>query len=200
LVRRASAIDFLDERQIIDVGEPEAAALVADVTGAAQVLVFDHTVRQRAAGAVRQPSTRVHNDYTERSAPQRVRDLLGAAAEPLLEKRFAFINVWRPIRHAAQDWPLALADARSVRSDELISTDIVYSDRRGEIYGLLHDPRQRWWYYPDVQLDEAVLIKCYDSDRGVARFAPHTAFESPLTPPDAPPRESIEFRTIAFFD
>lgn len=200
LVRHSSAIDFLDEQDIISTGDGEAAKLVADVTGAARVLVFDHTVRRRAPDAVRQPSTRVHNDYTERSAPRRVRELLGEEAPALLGRRFAFINVWRPIRHAAQDWPLALADARSVRAENLIHTDIVYPDRRGEIYGLAHDPRQRWFYYPDMALDEALLIKCFDSDAEVARFTPHTAFESPLTPVGAPPRESIEFRTIAFFD
>jgi hypothetical protein len=53
---------------------------------------------------------------------------------------------------------------------------------------------------PDLGTDEAVLIKCWDSDAGVARFAPHTAFDDPTTPADTPPRESIEFRTIAFFD
>src|SRR5690606_28365597 len=115
-------------------------------------------------------------------------------------RRFAFINVWRPIRWPAQDWPLALCDARSVGAGELAPTDIVYPDRRGEIYGLVHAPQQRWWDYPDMRLDEALLIKCYDSRPDVARVTPHTAFASPLTPPGAPPRESIEFRTIAFFD
>jgi hypothetical protein len=52
---------------------------------------------------------------------------------------------------------------------------------------------------PDLEVDEALLIKCWDSDPTVARFAPHTAFEDPTTPAGTPPRESIEFRTIAFF-
>lgn len=201
LVRHRTRVrEFRDETQANGLGRDEAAALVQDVTGAASVLVFDHTVRRRAADAVRQPSTRVHNDYTERSAPKRVRDLLGDAAEPLLGRRYAFINVWRPIRWAAQDWPLALADARTVRKEHLISTDIVYPDRRGEIYGLAQAAGQRWWYYPDMQTDEALLIKCYDTRADLAQFTPHTAFENALTPAGAPPRESIEFRTIAFFD
>jgi hypothetical protein len=45
-----------------------------------------------------------------------------------------------------------------------------------------------------------LLIKCWDSDARVARFAPHSGFEDPTTPPGTLPRESIEFRTIAFFD
>lgn len=199
-VHRPSSIDFSEETEIARTGRAEAADLVRDVTGAARVFVFDHTVRKRAPDAARQPSTRVHVDYTADSAPARVRELLGDEAEALLGKRVAFINVWRAIRHPAADWPLALADARSIAPDELVTTDIVYPNRRGEIYGLTHNAQQRWFYYPELALDEAILIKCYDSRTDVARFTPHTAFENPLTPANARPRESIEFRTIAFFD
>lgn len=200
LRRQVSAVrDFYDDAEALGPGRAEAAQLVAEATGAARVHVFDHTRRRRAPDARRQPSTRAHVDYSEASGPQRVRDLLGAEADALLSRRFAFINVWRPIRHPAQDWPLALCDARSVDPADLVATDLVYPDRRGEIYGLVHNPSQLWFYVPDMGLDEAVLIKCYDSRRDVARFTPHTAFENPLTPPGAPPRESIEFRTIAFF-
>lgn len=200
LTRQASAIDFSDEDEIASIGRDEAAALVRKATGASRVLVFDHTKRKRAPDAPRQPSTRVHVDYTATSAPQRVRDLLGEEAEALLQRRVAFVNVWRAIRHPATDWPLVLADAQTVQANDLVATDIIYPDRRGEIYGLTHNPKQRWFHYPALQLDEALLIKCYDSRTDVARFTPHTAFENPLTPPSAPPRESIEFRTIAFFD
>lgn len=200
LTRHVSVTDFGSEADIATTGRDEAAALVRRATGAARVLVFDHTLRKRAPDAPRQPSTRVHVDYTADSAPQRVRDLLGNEADALLQKRVAFVNVWRPIQHAAADWPLVLADARTTAPADLVATDIVYPDRRGEIYGLVHSTRQRWFYYPELQLDEALLIKCYDSRTDVARFTPHTAFENPLTPANAPPRESIEFRAIAFFD
>lgn len=116
------------------------------------------------------------------------------------EGRAAIINVWRPIAHAARDWPLAVADARSIPLESLIASDLTFPHRRGEIYLVRHDPRQRWLYAPDLQVDEAILIKCCDCDPAVARFAPHTAFDDPTTPAGTPPRESIEFRTIAFFD
>jgi hypothetical protein len=201
LLRHRSAVhDFWDDAEAENAGRAEAAELVANATGARRVHVFDHTQRRRAPDARRQPSTRVHVDYTLKSAPQRVRDLFGEEADALLAKPFAFINVWRPISHRAEDWPLALADARTVAPGELVATDIVYPDRRGEIYNLTHSPRHRWWYVPDMGLDEALLIKCYDSRPHIARFTPHTAFESPATRANAPPRESIEFRTIASFD
>lgn len=201
LVRRGTGVrNFDDDAEVARVGRQEAARLVLEATGAARAIVFDHTIRRRSPEAARQPSTRVHVDYTMGSAPKRVRDLLGDEADHLLGRRVSFVNVWRPIRHPAQDWPLALCDARSVGPGDLIETDIVYEDRRGEIYGLVHKPTHRWSYFPDMALDEALLIKCYDWRTDVARFTPHTAFESVLTPPDAPPRESIEYRVIAFFD
>jgi hypothetical protein len=199
--------DFWDEAQTLALGHPETAELVKAVTGARRVVVFDHTLRRRSEGtadrtpdAARQPATRVHVDQTVASGPQRVRQLMGDEAEALLTHRAAIINVWRPIRHVARDWPLAFADARSIAPDTLIASDLIFPHRRGEIYGLAYDPDQRWRYVPDLGPQEAVLIKCWDSDPRVARFTPHTAFQDPTTPPGTPPRESIEFRTIAFFD
>jgi hypothetical protein len=50
-----------------------------------------------------------------------------------------------------------------------------------------------------MTVDEALLLKCFDSRiDGRARFAPHSAFADPTTPPNAPPRESIELRTLVF--
>ena len=201
LLRHRSAVrDFWDDAEAESVGRAEAAELVANATGARRVHIFDHTQRRRAPEALRQPSTRVHVDYTLTSAPRRVRDLFGDEADALFARPFAFINVWRPIRHRAEDWPLALADARSVAPSDLVATDIIYPDRRGEIYNLTYSPKHRWWYVPDMALDEALLIKCYDSRQDVARFTPHTAFENPQTRANAPARESIEFRAVAFFD
>lgn len=204
---RTAVRDFWDEAQTLALGHPETAELVRRVTGAARVVVFDHTLRRRTAGAEdraadlpRQPASQAHVDQTVASGPQRVRDLMGDEAEALLTRRAAIINVWRPIARVARDWPLAFADARSVDPADLLASDLLFPHRKGEIYAVAHNPAQRWLYLPDLQPDEAVLIKCWDSDASVARFAPHTGFEDPTTPPGTPPRESIEFRTIAFFD
>lgn len=208
VVRRPSAVrDFWDEAQTLALGHPETAQLVRDVTGASRVVVFDHTLRRRQDGVSdrtpdlpRQPASRAHVDQTIASGPQRVRDIMGAEAADLLGKRAAIINVWRPIAYPARDWPLAVADARSVAPDDLVASDLIFAHRRGETYNVAYNPAQRWLYVPDLQPDEAILIKCWDSDPSVARFAPHTAFDDPTTPPGTPPRQSIEFRTIAFFD
>ncbi|WP_294534789.1 CmcJ/NvfI family oxidoreductase [uncultured Rhodoblastus sp.] len=207
VVRRPTAVrDFWDEAQTLALGHPEAAEIVKAATGAARVVVFDHTLRRRTGvpdrspGAPRQPVARVHVDQTVWSGPQRVREIMGEQAEDLLSRRAAIVNVWRPIRHRARDWPLALADARSIDPADLLPCEHIFRHRRGETYGLAYNPAQRWQYIPDLDIDECILFKCWDSDETVARFAPHSAFDDPTTPPGTPPRESIEFRTIAFFD
>ena len=206
LARHETAVrDFYDQAELRSVYYAEVERLVARATGAAKVIVFDHTIRtaERAVErGYRAPVSMVHNDYTERSGPQRVRDLLPAAeAEERLKRRFVEINVWRPSRGPVEAWPLALADASSVAPAELVTCDLVYADRTGEIYYGVHSPKHRWYYFPRMQRNEAVLIKCYDSETdGRARFSLHTAFDDPTTRAAAPPRESIEVRTLAFFE
>jgi hypothetical protein len=207
LVRHRSAVrDFYDEEDVKRVYYPEVERLLKEATGADRVLIFDNTVRRRVPGAVdrwadgpRQPVPRVHVDHTAKSGPQRVRDLLPDEADELLRGRVQIINVWRPIRGPLLDTPLAVCDASSVRPDQLIPSDLVYKHRVGETYSVTFDPRHRWFYVPEMETDEALLLKCYDSETGGrARFAPHTAFSDPTTPAGAPPRESIEIRALVF--
>jgi hypothetical protein len=200
--------NFDDEEVIRTRYYAEAISLLQNVTGASRVVVFDHTIRRRIPGATdrstghpRQPVPRIHVDYTVKSGPQRVRDLLGDEAEDLLRKRSAIINVWRPIRGPVQDSPLAVSDARSVARKDLVATDLIYPDRMGEIYYVQYNPAHKWFYAPAMRNDEVLLIKCYDSlDDGRARFVPHSAFVDPTAPASAPPRQSIELRTLVFFE
>ena len=198
--------DFYSEDEVRSVYYAEMERLVKELTGANKVLVFDHTLRAeddatRAERQVREPVRRVHNDYTEWSGPQRVRDLLLAGeAEALLQHRFAVIQVWRPIRKPVQTAPLAIADARSLAAENLIPTERRYPDRVGEIYHITYNADQRWFYFPNMQRNEALIFKTYDSAKdGRARWTAHAAFDDPASPPGAPPRESIEVRTLAFF-
>ncbi|MFQ5683227.1 MAG: CmcJ/NvfI family oxidoreductase [Candidatus Binatia bacterium] len=198
--------DFYDEHDVRSVYYPEVDRLVKDLTGASRVLIFDHTLRAEddATGEekkVRGPVRRVHNDYTEWSGPQRVRDLLPSEeAEVLLQKRFAVIQVWRPIRKPVQTAPIAIADARSIAPKDLIPAERRHPDRVGEIYHITYNPDHRWFYFPNMQRNEALVFKCYDSEKdGRARFGAHASFHDPSSPPGAPARESIEVRTFAFF-
>ena len=200
----------------------------------------EKSARRIAGGQqVQGPAHLVHGDYTLTSAPDRIRhlgrppsgnDTLRSVLEDgrmLLdvetvervlgdEGRFAIINVWRNIAHEpVAIHPLALCDAQSVHPEDLVVFEIHYQDRVGENYFAKHSPRHRWYYYPELTRDEALLIKQWDSAGAMARsegsrpdadgddapctFSFHSAFEDPLTPPDAPDRWSIEVRCVVAY-
>ena len=171
----------------------------------------------------------VHIDQTKDSSIARVHRHLPAADVPqLLQNRFQIINLWRPIHHVALDWPLALCDYRTVdRAHDLVPTTLKYPDRDGETFSVKYNAANRWKYVRGMEPDEFVLIKwcvrvrgddtrggalihsssfllpcSFDSqdDGKTAVFTPHTAFEDPTTPKDAPLRESIELRLLVFYD
>jgi len=197
--------DFFDPAELKAVYYPEVERLVKQVSGAARVVVFDHTLRsgdeaEREARLVREPVLSAHNDYTEWSGPQRVREVLPDEAERLLAHRFAIVQVWRAINRPIRANPLAIADARSLAAADLIAAERRYPHRVGETYQVRYNPAHRWFYFPEMRRDEALVFKVYDSERdGRARFTAHTSFVDPTTPADAPPRQSIEARTFAFF-
>ncbi len=195
--------------------------------------------RIRGGQQVQGPAHVVHGDYTLTSAPQRLRDLtkspgandtlrtLLTGGESLLDAvevervltsgRFAIINVWRNIaQEPVEVHPLALCDATSVRPEHLVVFEIHYHDRVGENYFAKHAYGHRWYFYPAMTRDEALLIKQWDSVGELARsnganpdavgpdalctFSFHSAFEDPTTRPDAPERWSIEVRCVAVYD
>jgi hypothetical protein len=198
--------DFYDKEEVRTAYEPEVEALIKRETGAAKVVVFDHTVRtadRAVERGLRTPVRSVHCDYTEKSGPQRVRDLLPPdEAEVRLKKRFAEFNVWRNIAHEPVEMtPLGLVDSESLAPRDLAVCDLVYADRAGEIYQGVYNADHRWYYFPRMTRDEAILIKCYDSMKdGRARFSLHSAFDDPTSPANPRPRQSIETRAFAFFD
>jgi len=200
--------DFYDDDEVRRIYYPEMEKLIIKVTGAEKVVVFDHTIRvedekKQVALKVRAPVRSMHNDFTIRSAPQRVRDLLPAEeAEARLNKRYGSINVWRPIKSPVENKPLAICDYDGISDGDLIAAERQYPDGRfGGIYHLAYNPRQRWYYFPRMERDEVVLLKCFDSlTDGTARWTAHGTFDDPNRPPDAKRRESIEIRTLLFFD
>ena len=195
--------------------------------------------RQISGGQhVQGPAHLVHGDYTLYSAPQRLRDLASPptgndtlcsvlqAGESLIDPavvdralaggRFAIINVWRNITdEPVVTHPLALCDGQSVDPADLVVFEIHYPDRIGENYFAKHAQTHRWYYYPRMTRDEALLIKQWDSDGVLAQtdgakgdgtellapctFSFHSAFEDPSAPTDAPDRWSIEVRCLVVY-
>jgi hypothetical protein len=199
--------DFTDEAERKSVYDREVADLIKKHSGASEVLVFDHTIRigdEQAMKAInaRPPVKGVHNDYTEASAPQRLREIVGdAEAERRFKKRWAIIQVWRPIRGTVLIDPLGMCDGRTIPEKGFILVQRRYKYRTGEVYHIAYNPEHVWYWFPRMERNEALVFKVFDTDPNVAtRFTAHSAFDDPNTPAGAPPRESIETRTFTFWD
>lgn len=200
--------DFYDDAQVESTYHEEVKSLLTEATGAARIEIFDDTRRsasleRQREKRIREPAEIVHNDYTAVSGVKRLRDHFADdpdEAERLLQRRFAIVNVWRSIAGHVVNNPLVLCDAATVRPDDLVSVERRAEDRIGELQVALRNAGQRWYYFPDMQMDEALLFKTFDSETdGRARFTIHSSFEDPEAPADARPRESIETRCLVFF-
>lgn len=187
---------------------PDVVEFLKKTQGAKRVLVFDHTIRtnrnaqkkltQETNTSQRAPVSLVHCDYTSESGPVRVRQLLKDEAEDLLSRRVAFINVWKPLNKVEEN-PLAMCDVQSSPEEDFFKLYLRYRERTGENYVMRYNPNHKWYYFPEMNNDKVILLKTYDSDKNRAQFVGHSAFKDPTSKPDAPIRESIEIRTIAFF-
>jgi hypothetical protein len=200
-----SVRDFYDEDEITRVYYPETEALIKEQSGARRVVVFDHTVRtieqsRHAERWIRTPVHGAHNDYTERSAPQRVRDFLPDEADDPLSRRFGIIQTWRPINKPVESEPLALIDGKTIPRVGFIPYQRRYRHRTGETYHIAWSPEHRWYYFPRMTRNEAIVFKVFDTDPSAGvPFTAHSAIADPTTPPDAPGRESIEMRALVFY-
>jgi hypothetical protein len=185
---RTKMKDFTDEAERKRVYDAEVADLIRKHSGASEVLVFDHTIRigdEAAQKAGARPQVKgVHNDYARR-----------------FKKRWAIIQVWRPIRGPVLTDPLGICDGRTIPQEGFILVQRRYKYRTGEVYHIAHNPEHVWYWFPKMQRHEALVFKVFDTDQTVpTRFTAHSAFDDPGAAPDAPPRESIETRTFAFWD
>jgi hypothetical protein len=197
--------DFYVPENVMDIYYPEAEKLLLATTGAKRVHIFDHTLRHgneadRKVRLVREPVRAVHNDYTEWSGPQRVRDLLPDEAEELLKGRFGIVQIWRATNTPIERDPLCIGDARSLDFADMIVAERRYPHRVGQTYRISHNPKHEFYWFPRMTRDEAIVFKVFDSATdGRARWTAHTSFVNPHTPASAPPRESIELRALVFW-
>ena len=195
----------------------EVAAVAKSLTGADTVIPLGGMMRDAAAPGptVQPPAAEAHVDFTERCAERRAAALYHKVhPEGPGYRRFIGFSLWRALSAPPQDMPLALCEGRSVRDDEgthntkvdvteIPTGDALYAPIAGEedmvAATIFHySPGHRWWYFPDLQPQEVIFIKLYDSDHSKAWRCPHTAFRD-TTRPDAQPRRSMEFRALAYF-
>jgi hypothetical protein len=214
LTRHGSAVrDFDDLDEIHEVYVPEMEALIMGLTGASRAIVLGPAVREASARMpVQRPFHRVHSDFTDQNGPEWARALLTEGntagrvttprvsreeADAILRRRYAEYNVWQPIDGPVRREPLGLVDASTIGPDDVMTC----TSEAGDILFGVYNPAHRWYYAPEMGIDEVLIFKCYESARdGRARFTLHSAFADADTPSDAPMRRNIEARVFAFFD
>jgi len=167
------------------------------------------------SGGLQPPAGEAHVDMMPDRAERMARMIYEKAfpdGKPY--KRFITSSFWRTFSPPPQDYPLAVCDWKSVDPEEGVANTMIIVDKIPDRAEQLRDipgedempaaaifkfnPNHRWFYYPDMTRDEALLFKFHDSDRTRAWRTPHTAFHD-ASRPDAHIRESVEFRTVAFF-
>ncbi len=208
LLRHPSKVtDFSDHEAIAEHYNDEVLALVRKVSGADEVALTGRTIHRFSeksglAGSQdnSHPARFAHIDISGPEAAGMTKQPLSDGKQP---RRVALFNVWRSVAGGTQDVPLAFCDSRSVRREDCVEAD-AHFDGEGpkwtmEAWAIAHSPDHRWYYFPDMSAEEAVIFKTYDSDAGKARFVAHGAFDNPLAPADCAPRHSLETRVRAMW-
>jgi len=195
----------------------QVAQVAMRLSGADFVVPMGGMMRASDAtsASVQPPAAEAHVDFTE-SCAARIAERLYRTARPAGPgyRRFIAFSLWRVLSAPPQDMPVALCEGGSVRDDEgthntkvdvseIPTGEALFAPIEGEeqmsAATIFHySPAHRWWYFPDMEPEEVIFIKFYDSDHAKAWRCPHTAFRD-NTRPDAHPRRSMEFRAIAYF-
>lgn len=215
---RSAVRDFHDRAEIDAVYPAEVAAHIQRVTGADLVVPMSYVLRfagDTSAGQAQPPAADVHVDLSPQDGPRLAARLFERpAAEGKRYRRFFASSLWRAYSPAPQDWPLAVCDGSSIGDAEgtpNYRVPVASRPSRAEMFAprpneseesaasIFHyAPHHRWFYYPDMNRDEVVLLTLHDSDHARPWRTPHTAFRDE-TRPDARPRQSIEFRSVAYW-
>jgi hypothetical protein len=215
LVDHPSAVrNFRDADEVQRVYRPEIERLLTGLTGAPKVLVTGTVLRfgerSQNSGVLlnSRPARFVHVDYSRKSFEDFALVHLANAGvenrERWLRGRFAAFNIWRVTTPPPQDVPLGICAAPSAHVDDVVTGMAVIDppdgpELRFESSLYKFSPRHRWYYFPDMRPDEALVFKAFDSDLTAVQGCPHSAFNDPSCPPGVPPRGSVEIRAYAYF-
>jgi len=205
--------NFYDDDEVRSSYYPEMIEIALLSTGGKAAYIFDHLVRRkdpncsamsfgrRCASNVPSANGRIHNDYTEESGKRRFEIVFPNSLDRSLIQRYSIVNIWRSIKSSPiLDTPLAVCDARTVSSGDIVPADVIYPTRSGEVYLLTYSPSHRWSYFSQMKKHEVIVFKQYDSQlSGTSRFTPHSAFDHPFCPRGVSPRESIEVRCLVVY-
>jgi len=202
--------DWSNNEWIQSVYLPSCEELVRTLTGARRCASIFVPLQRRVdygehKGSI--PAAQfVHLDNTYESArvwAEPLAESLGESPDESLRHAVIY-NVWKPTTPPPQDFPLAVADLRSIPEDDHVEGTVVeeFEDRsiRSPYVALLHSQGQAYYYFPDVDPDESVVFVGLQLDPTRKMGCAHSAFRHPAPGAVSVPRRSIESRVLAFFD
>lgn len=224
----SSVDDWRDATLIDKVAGPEFDEVARHVTGADRIVVLPTIVRNPDSAQQTQdfaPITFVHSDFTDdfydmvTNEDRTYREFLLPSLEPTgltqadlgAASRLMLLQSWRNVGPVRPDFPLAFCDARCV-TDPSRRTGLFipeYGGRHLEFEAFVFsvpDPMKpdKWYTFPSLSSDEAVLIRTYDSARAAAGkpfWTPHSAFADPSVPSGPQTRRaSVEMRALCVWD
>lgn len=207
LIQFSTALeDVLDKKAVTDVFYPEVEAMLKAKTGCDRVVIVNaigRDMRYEESYDNFKPAQGAHVDHDGETYEKYLKLAIPEAeADELLKRHWMVYNVWKPIV-PVDAYPLAVCDARTIRKEDLVYT--LVGTKPGEPllpragYGVTHNSAQRWYYYPKMTAQEALLIKLWDTDPTQKFLTAHTAFADPGSGPSPAPRISIDVRCLLFF-
>ncbi|MGH1440171.1 MAG: CmcJ/NvfI family oxidoreductase [Cellvibrionaceae bacterium] len=191
----SKVIQFEPHRNWQSQYDEEITALLNHTVDAKEVIVFDHTLRVDNLDAKRKPARNVHNDYSPKSANQRLIDILGSErATNFQDGHFGFVNVWRPVEQTITTSPLGFILPSSMHPEDWMNIELIYPDRKGQILGATFNPKHEWFYQSNMQPNEVIIFNIYDNKR--RPYLAHSALDIAVQAKPSLPRKSIETRTL----
>lgn len=202
---RCAMEDGTDLALVNEIFLPAGTKLLKELTGAQKVILF-HTASRNLRKAPSEgnyaAASNVHIDYNQASYEHQIRQYLGDEADIWLKRRWAAYNIWKPFETVEMN-PLAVCDSRTVEEKDLILCGMGTTPEEPlwPVKGInvMFNENHKWYYFPYMTADEALVIKLCDSDHSKPQWTAHSAFSDPTSPLNAAPRVSMEGRFIAFF-
>ncbi len=200
--------DFMDQATLESQYPDESAALICKLTGAFFAVGLGVGVRfgRKRTDYVKssddRPARFPHADFTDETS-KAILEQVGETLDGY--SRCAVYNVWRVFSDPPQDLPLAVCDARTVSTaDEEEAEAILDLPGAADPFKSMTmvyrpNPANRWTYFSNMTVNEALVFKAWDSDKSRPQRVPHSAFANPLVGKDAPSRSSVESRVLAYY-
>ena len=215
--------NWRDYDEVFDVHGPEVEAFATERLGCDVAMFYPPIIRSpENAKKVEDyaPILFVHSDFSTDYGPmtwephrpyrefiQPLLDQKGLTQDDLRNAtRMVMIQFWRNIGPIEADHPLAVCDPRTIDQDRVVHTLITeYGGRllEFEISAFMapeEGDADRWVTYPQMQPDEVLAFRTYDSaeiEAGRPYWTPHSAFRDPSVPDGVDHlRESVEMRAL----